>query len=117
MALANYVDENPKVMRAFMRGYLKGLVKVKSDYEGTKAILAKYAQIKDEEVNKQGYEYYKDLWEQEPRVDPELIQLALDVLEDRAAAETIDLKADIHDEFLLEQIDNGYLDELYRTTK
>jgi NitT/TauT family transport system substrate-binding protein len=73
------LKEKEDAVRKFMRGYQRGLERVKSDKSFTKKILAKYTLIRDDEIIDKVYELYANkVLEPGARISPEVLRGAIE---------------------------------------
>lgn len=72
------LKEKEDLIRRFMRGYVRGIDRVKSDKPFTKKVLAKYTLIRDDEIMEKVYDFYAKVIEPGGRITNEALRGAVE---------------------------------------
>lgn len=72
------LKEKEDALRRFMRGYVRGIERVKSDKAFTKKVLAKYTLIQDNEIMEKVYDFYAKVIEPAGRITAEALRGAVE---------------------------------------
>ncbi|HTM10328.1 MAG TPA: ABC transporter substrate-binding protein [Verrucomicrobiae bacterium] len=72
------LKEKEDALRRFMRGYVRGIDRVKSDKPFTKKVLAKYTLIRDDEIMEKVYDFYARVIEPGGRITTEALRGAVE---------------------------------------
>ena len=99
-----YLKQQRGVVVRFMRAFLRATTRYKSDKAFGKALIAKYGQVKDEEILEETWKESSSLMQNVPRPSLKAVQFAIDT--------TLRGKAALKPESF---VDTSVLDELVRT--
>jgi ABC-type nitrate/sulfonate/bicarbonate transport system substrate-binding protein len=72
------LKEKEDALRRFMRGYVRGIERVKTDKAFTKKVLAKYTLIRDDEIMEKVYDFYAKVIEPGGKITPEALRGAVE---------------------------------------
>jgi len=108
------VQQNPDLVRGFLKAFLTGLKVAIEQPEASKRALAKYLATKDQEIIDEAYKSFAALFPKVPYVTDEAIRAAIAVT-DHPKAATANPK-DFYDNRFLQELENsGFVKELYAT--
>jgi NitT/TauT family transport system substrate-binding protein len=96
---ASYLQKNREVMQKFYAAEAESLQYVRTHKKETSTVIQKYTGVKSQELSDYAYDFFLNVWQQTPAVDPKLIQQAFD-----EAAKNTHLKAPAD---VSKYIDNG----------
>jgi NitT/TauT family transport system substrate-binding protein len=96
---ASYLQKNREVLQKFYAAEAESLQYVRTHKKETSAVIQKYTGVKSQELSDYAYDFFLNVWQQTPAVDPKLIKQAFD-----EAANNTHLKAPAD---VSKYIDNG----------
>jgi NitT/TauT family transport system substrate-binding protein len=96
---ASYLQKNREVLQKFYAAEAESLQYVRTHKKETSAVIQKYTGVKSQQLSDYAYDFFLNVWQQTPAVDPKLIQQAFD-----EAAKNTHLKAPAD---VSKYIDNG----------
>ncbi|MCW2859132.1 MAG: NitT/TauT family transport system substrate-binding protein [Actinoallomurus sp.] len=85
---ASYLQKNREVLQKFYAAEAESLQYVRTHKKETSAVIQKYTGVKSQALSDYAYDFFLNVWQQTPAVDPKLIQQAFD-----EAAKNTHLKA------------------------
>jgi NitT/TauT family transport system substrate-binding protein len=85
---SKYLQNNRQVLQKFYAAEAESLQYVRTHKKETSAVIQKYTGVKSTELADYAYDFFLNVWQQTPAVDPKLIQQAFD-----EAAKNTHLKA------------------------
>jgi NitT/TauT family transport system substrate-binding protein len=85
---ASYLQKNRQVLQKFYAAEAESLQYVRTHKKETSAVIQKYTGVKSQALSDYAYDFFLNVWQQTPAVDPKLIQQAFD-----EAAKNTHLKA------------------------
>ncbi len=106
------VQQNPELVRGFLRAFLAGLRVAIEQPEVSKRAAAKYLATKDQEIIEEAYRGFAPLFPKIPYVTDEAIRSVLSVT-DHPKAATANPKDFYDNRFLRELENSGFVKELY----
>jgi ABC-type nitrate/sulfonate/bicarbonate transport system substrate-binding protein len=110
-----FVRENPDVVRRYIRAYVEGLHRLKTDKSFSLKVLAKYTRIAEPEALEETYQHYAiKVMPRVPYPTTKGIQTVLDEIGTRnAKAKTLPPSSLIDVSFLTELEQSGFIKSLY----
>jgi NitT/TauT family transport system substrate-binding protein len=108
-----YVAQRRPVALKFMRAFIRGMHRYKTDKEFTKKVISKFAQLKDEQILEATWREYAADLQRVPRPTLKGIQ---QVIDSGMAGRKIDLKAEkLVDLSILDELErSGFIDSVYK---
>jgi NitT/TauT family transport system substrate-binding protein len=85
---ASYLQKNREVLQKFYAAEAESLQYVRTHKKETSTVIQKYTGVKSQALSDYAYDFFLNVWQQTPAVDPKLIQQAFD-----EAAKNTHLKA------------------------
>jgi ABC-type nitrate/sulfonate/bicarbonate transport system substrate-binding protein len=115
VAVGSIIKTRPEVINRFMRAYVRGVHRARTDREFTYKSLAKYTKIQDSAVLQKAYDFYMSkVLEKAPYVNMTGVQNVLDDLAKTVpAAKTAKPEQFVDHRFLDHLEKSGLLKELY----
>ncbi len=108
------IQQNPDLVKAFMKAFLAGLKVAIEHPDVSKRAVAKYLASKDQEIVDEAYRSFAPLFPRVPYVTEEAIRAALSVTDHPKAA--MANPKDFYDNHFLTELDStGFVKELYGT--
>ncbi len=110
-----YVRENPETIRRYMKAYVEGLYRLKSDKNFSLKVLAKYSRINDADILDETYQHYAlKVMPRVPYPTTKGIQMVLDETASRIPkAKSITPSSLIDVSYLKEMEQSGFVKNLY----
>lgn len=106
------IQQNPEVIRGFLKTFLSGLRVSIEQPEASKRAIAKYLATKDKEIIDEAYKSFAPLFPKIPYVTDDAIRAALSVTDHPKAAAAN--PKDFYDNRFLQELDTGgFVKELY----
>jgi ABC-type nitrate/sulfonate/bicarbonate transport system substrate-binding protein len=115
VAVGSIIKNKPDIINRFMRAYVRGIQRVRSDREFTYKSMAKYTKIQDPEVLRRAYDLYtQKVLERTPSINMTGLQNALeDLAKTVPAARTAKPEQFVDSRFLDNLEKSGLMKELY----
>lgn len=108
-----YLAERRPAALKFMRAFIRGIYRYKTDKEFSKKVLSKFAQLKDEQILEATWREYAPDLQRTPRPTLKGIQ---QVIDSGMAGKKIDIKAErLVDMSILDELErSGFIDSVYK---
>jgi NitT/TauT family transport system substrate-binding protein len=112
----SYMRERPDTLRAYLKAYIEGLARFKTDKEFSLKVLAKYSRIDEREMLEETYRHYAvNVMPQVPYPTMKGIQMVLDEIGSRSPKTREISPASLVDLTYLKELDqSGFIKRLYR---
>jgi NitT/TauT family transport system substrate-binding protein len=112
----SYVAEHPEVVRAYLKAYVEGLARFKTDREFSLKVLAKYSRIDERDMLEETYRHYAvNVMPQVPYPTTRGIQMVLDEIGSRTPRSREITPASLVDVAYVKELDqSGFIKRLYK---
>jgi len=113
MTTRSYLAQKRATALRFMRAFIRGIHRYKTDKEFAKRVISKYASLKDEEILEATWREYAPDLQKSPRPTLKGLQQVIDA---GVGGKKIDLKAErLVDLSLIDELEkNGFIDSVYK---
>ena len=109
-ARRDYVERNPEITRKFIKAYVEGMHRYRTDREFTVGVQAEYSGIADRTVAEETYDLTQPGMPQVPYPVVSALQTLLDFMsKDLAKAKDADARRFVDDRFVRELDDSGFI--------
>jgi ABC-type nitrate/sulfonate/bicarbonate transport system substrate-binding protein len=110
-----FIDANPELTRRFVRAYVRGIHRCRTDLDFTVGVLCKYSHLEDEEVARESARWQDHCFQPKPYPTIKGLQTILRQLSEREpAARTASADAMTDMRWLRELDETGFFDALYQ---
>jgi NitT/TauT family transport system substrate-binding protein len=115
VTMRSYVREHQEVVRAYLKAYVEGLARFKSDKDFSLKVLAKYTRIEEREMLEETYRHYAvNVMPRVPYPTMKGIQMVLDEIGSRSPKTRDISPASLVDVSFLKELDSsGFIKALY----
>jgi len=115
-ARQSFLRSRPDLVSRFMKAYVEGIHRFKTDKRTALAVVEKYTNVKTTPASEQVYEIYASRYvKQVPEATPEGIQTILEeISENRPLPPGISPRRFVEPRFVKEVVDSGFAEALYR---
>lgn len=114
-ARRDYVEKNPQIVRQFVKAYVEGMRRYRTDREFTIGVQAEYSGLADRTIAEETYDLTRPGMPPAPYPVVNALQTLLDFMaHDLPEARNADAKNFIDDRFIRELEDNGFMAALSR---
>jgi ABC-type nitrate/sulfonate/bicarbonate transport system substrate-binding protein len=112
-ARRSYVEQNPEITRSFVKAYVEGMHRYRTDREFTVDVQAEYSDLKDRTIAEETYDLTVPGMPRAPYPVVASLQALLDFMaEDLPPAKGADARRFIDERFIRELEDNGFIASL-----
>jgi ABC-type nitrate/sulfonate/bicarbonate transport system substrate-binding protein len=114
-ARRGYVEKNPEITRKFVRAYVEGMHRYRTDREFTVDVQADYSGIADRTIAEETYDLTQPGMPRAPYPVVASLQVLLDFMANELPeAKGVDARRFVDDRFIRELEDNGFIDALVK---
>ncbi len=116
-ARMSFIRSHPELISRFMKAYVEGIHRFKTDRRSALATIEKYTRVKSSPATEKIYEIFANKYfKRVPEVTPEEIQTALEeIASSRPLPPGITPQRFVEPRFVREVADSGFVDALYRS--
>ena len=109
----DYIEKNPEITRKFIKAYVEGMHRYRTDREFTVDVQADYSGIKDRTIAEETYDLTQPGMPRAPYPVVKSLQVLLDFMaRDLPEARNVNVQKFVDDRFIRELDDNGFISSL-----
>jgi ABC-type nitrate/sulfonate/bicarbonate transport system substrate-binding protein len=112
-ARRDYVERNPEITRQFVKAYIEGMHRYRTDREFTVSVQAEYSGIQDRSIAEETYDLTQPSMPAVPYPVVSSLQILLDFMaRELPEAQNADARRFVDDRYIRELEENGFMDAL-----
>lgn len=117
VAMRDYAAENPDVLVAFLKATREGIVALGEDPDRAKELVGKYSKETNPEYAQIAYDYFLPLFTLDPSIDESLLKSSFDNAQAATGKKAKELSSYYDDTAVQKLMDEGFLDDLEKSSK